>query len=53
MLCHAIEKTKEQYHLGRKGIDRLLKRFDEVDVNPITFQKDSKIKKFLCLRDMF
>ena len=52
-LCHAIEKTKEQYHLGRKGIDRLLKRFDEVDVNPITFQKDSKIKKFLCLRDMF
>ena len=52
-LCHAVEKTKEQYHLGRKGIDRLLKRFDEVDVNPITFQKDSKIEKFLCLRDMF
>lgn len=44
-LDHAIEKTQDRYSIGRKGMRSLLKQFDAIDVNPITFRKDSKIKK--------
>lgn len=44
-LDHAIKKTQERYRIGEKGMKSLLKQFDAIQVNPITFRKDSKIKK--------
>lgn len=51
-LRHAIEKTQEKYSIGKKGMKSLLKQFDEINVNPVTFQKDSKIKKLQSFRKM-
>ena len=51
-LDHAIKKTQERYHIGEKGVKSLLKRFDAIQVNPITFRKDSKIKKVESFRKM-
>ena len=51
-LRHAIEKTQEKYSIGKKGMKSLLKQFDEINVNPVTFQKDSKIKSAESFRKM-
>ena len=36
----------------QKGMKSLLKQFDAIQVNPITFRKDSKIKKVESFRKM-
>lgn len=51
-LDHAIKKTQERYRIGEKGMKSLLKQFDAIQVNPITFRKDSKIKKVESFRKM-
>ena len=51
-LDHAIKKTQERYRIGEKGVKSLLKRFDAIQVNPITFRKDSKIKSAESFRKM-
>ena len=51
-LSAAMEKTMVEYGMGKKEIEKLLKKFDKVDVNPITFKKDSKMKELPGVRKM-
>lgn len=51
-LDHAIKKTQERYRIGEKGMKSLLKQFDAIQVNLITFRKDSKIKSAESFRKM-
>ena len=51
-LSMAMEKTMVEYGMGKKDVEKLLKKFDQVDVNPITFKKDSKMKELPGIRKM-
>ena len=51
-LSMAMEKTMVEYGMGKKEMEKLLKKFDKVDVNPITFKKDSKMKELPGVRKM-
>ena len=51
-LSTAMEKTMVEYGMGKKEMEKLLKKFDQVDVNPITFKKDSKMKELPGVRKM-
>ena len=51
-LSMAMEKTMVEYGMGKKELEKLLKKFDQVDVNPITFKKDSKMKELPGVRKM-
>ena len=51
-LSMAMEKTMMEYGMGKKEMEKLLKKFDKVDVNPITFKKDSKMKELPGVRKM-
>lgn len=51
-LSAAMEKTMMEYGMGKKEMEKLLKKFDKVDVNPITFKKDSKMKELPGVRKM-
>ena len=42
----ALEKTMIRYGVEKKDVKKRLGCFDEIGVNPITFKKDSKIKRF-------
>lgn len=39
-----------EYGMGKKEMEKLLTKFDKVDVNPITFKKDSKMKELPGVR---
>lgn len=51
-LSMAMEKTMVEYGMGKKEMEKLLKKFDKVNVNPITFKKDSKMKELPGVRKM-
>lgn len=51
-LSVAMEKTMVEYGMGKKEMEKLLKKFDKVNVNPITFKKDSKMKELPGVRKM-
>ena len=51
-LSMAMEKTMVEYGMRKKEMEKLLKKFDKVDVNPITFKKDSRMKEFPGIRKM-
>ena len=47
----AAEKCMNRFGISKKVIKRLYKDFDKLDLNVLTFKKDSKIKSLNSFRD--
>ncbi len=44
-LTNALDKTQNEFNLSDQGITRLLKKFENLGINPITLPNSSKIEQ--------
>lgn len=49
-LTAAVEQLQREYRISTKGIKRIWREFDRLDVNPITLPKQSKLSQFPSFR---